>query len=54
MGVRQHLSSVGIHVGDTVQVKRHAVWRGPILIEVHGSEVALGRGIASKIQVEEE
>jgi ferrous iron transport protein A len=53
MGVRQHLSSIGIHVGDTVLVKRHAVWGGPVLIEVHGSEVALGRGFASKIQVEE-
>jgi ferrous iron transport protein A len=53
MGVRQHLSTIGIHVGDTVLVKRHAVWGGPILIEVHGSEVALGKGVASKVQVEE-
>jgi ferrous iron transport protein A len=53
MGVRQHLSTIGIHVGDTVLVKRHAVWGGPILIEVHGSELALGKGVASKIQVEE-
>lgn len=52
MGVRQHLSTIGIHVGDTVLVKRHAAWGGPILIGVHGSEVALGRGVASKIQVE--
>jgi ferrous iron transport protein A len=51
--VRQHLSTIGIHVEDTVLVKRRAVWGGPILIEVHGSEVALGRGVASKIQVEE-
>jgi len=51
--VRQHLSTIGIHAGDIVFVKRHAVWGGPILIEVHGSEVALGRGVASKVQVEE-
>ena len=53
MEVRQHLSTIGIHVGDTVLVKRRAGWGGPILIEVHGSEVALGRGVASKIQLEE-
>lgn len=53
MSVRQHLSTIGIHVEDTVLVKRRAVWGGPILLEVHGSEVALGRGVASKIQVEE-
>jgi len=51
-GTRQHLSTHGIHPGDTLFVKRQSAWGGPILIEVHGSEVALGRGIASKVQVE--
>jgi Fe2+ transport system protein FeoA len=32
---------------------RYGALRGPILIEVHGSQVALGRGIASKVVVEE-
>jgi ferrous iron transport protein A len=53
MGLRQHLSTHGIHVGDIVLVKRSSAWGGPILIELHGSEVALGRGIASWVQVEE-
>jgi ferrous iron transport protein A len=53
MGVRQHLSTHGIHVGDIVLVKKSSAWGGPILIEVHGSEVALGKGIASRVQVEE-
>jgi ferrous iron transport protein A len=53
IGVRQSLSTIGINVGDTVLVKRHAAWGGPILIEVRGSEVALGRGVASKVQVED-
>jgi len=52
-GVRQQLSSHGIHIGDTLIVKKHSAWGGPILIEVHGSEVALGKGVASKVQVEE-
>jgi ferrous iron transport protein A len=52
-GVRQHLSTHGIHIGDIVLIKRSSVWGGPIIIEVHGSKVALGRGIAFKIEVEE-
>jgi ferrous iron transport protein A len=51
--VRQHLSTHGIHIGDIVLIKRCSAWRGPIIIEVHGSEVALGRGITFKIEVEE-
>ena len=52
-GIRQHLSTHGIHAGDIVLVKRSSAWGGPILIEVHGSEVALGSGVASRVQVEE-
>ena len=52
-GARQHLSTHGIHIGDILLVKRQSAWGGPILIEVHGSEVALGRVIASKVKVEE-
>jgi ferrous iron transport protein A len=52
-GIRQRLSQMGIHPGDEIKILRYGVLRGPILIEVHGSQVALGRGIASKIVVEE-
>jgi ferrous iron transport protein A len=44
---------MGIHPGDTITILRYGALRGPILIEVHGSQVALGRGIASRIIVEE-
>ncbi len=52
-GIRQRLSQMGIHPGDIVTVVRYGALRGPILIKVHGSQIALGRGIASKIIVEE-
>jgi ferrous iron transport protein A len=52
-GIRQRLSQMGIHPGDTVTILRYGALRGPLLIEVHGSQVALGRGIASKVIVEE-
>jgi ferrous iron transport protein A len=52
-GIRQRLGEMGIHPGDIVTILRYGALRGPILIEIHGSQVALGRGIASKILVEE-
>ncbi len=51
-GIRQRLGQMGIHPGDIITILRFGVLRGPILIEVHGSQVALGRGIASRIVVE--
>jgi len=51
--IRQRLSQMGIHPGDIIAMLRYGALRGPILIEVHGSQVALGRGIASRIIVEE-
>ncbi len=50
--VTSHLNTLGIHVGDTVLVVERAPFRGPVLIEIHGSRVALGRGVARKVQVE--
>ncbi len=52
-GIRQRLSQMGIHMGDIITILRFGALRGPILVEVHGSQVALGRGIASRIIVEE-
>ena len=51
-GIRQRLGCLGIHPGDIITVKRSAIMRGPILISVHGNQVALGRGVARKIIVE--
>jgi ferrous iron transport protein A len=52
-GIRQRLGQMGIHPGDIITMLRYGALRGPILIEVHDSQVALGRGIASRIIVEE-
>ena len=51
-GVCTHLNTLGIHVGDEIVVIARAPFRGPVLVEIHGSRVALGRGIAKKVQVE--
>jgi ferrous iron transport protein A len=51
--IRQRLGQMGIHPGDIITILRYGALRGPILIEIHGSQVALGRGIASRVIVEE-
>ena len=50
--VRAHLNTLGIHVGDWLTVVERAPFRGPVLVETNGTRLALGRGIAAKIQVE--
>ncbi|MGB9710884.1 MAG: FeoA family protein [Thermodesulfovibrio sp.] len=52
-GIRQHLQCLGIHIGDIVTLKKSSFLGGPVLLEVNGVDVALGRGVASKIEVEE-
>lgn len=48
-GCRARLASLGITPGVRIRVLRNA--GGPLLLEVRGSRLALGRGIASKILV---
>lgn len=47
------LRQLGLLPGELVRVLRLAPLGGPVLIEVCGREIALGRGVASKITVEE-
>ncbi len=52
-GVKTRLSQIGIHPGDIVTVVRYGAMRGPMVIEVHGFQLALGRGVAAQVLVEE-
>lgn len=51
-GFRRRLHGLGIYPGERLKVLNSAVMRGPILLEVRGVEVAIGRGVASKVEVE--
>ncbi len=51
-GLRQKLSEMGILPGQIVTVSNSSLWRGPILVQIHSNEVALGRGVARKILAE--
>jgi ferrous iron transport protein A len=50
--IRQRLGGLGIHVDDSLKVLRTGFLGGPVLIEVHGTEVGIGHGMAEKIEVE--
>ncbi len=52
-GVRQRLNQMGIHPRDRITVKKGGIMKGPMLVEVHGMDVAIGRGMAQKVLVKE-
>ncbi len=52
-GLEDKLTQHGLYPGDCVRVLRTAPMGGPLLVDVHGREIALGRGVAEKIMVED-
>jgi ferrous iron transport protein A len=50
---RRSLAQLGIGVGSVVTIKRNAPFAGPLLLDNHGTSIAVGRGVAAKIMVEE-
>lgn len=50
---KRRLANLGLVPGSEVIKTRSAPFRGPIQIKVRGSSLAIGRGIANKIVVEE-
>ena len=51
--LQDKLTQHGLYPGDCICVVRTAPMGGPLLVNVNGREIALGRGIARKIFVEE-
>ena len=49
--LRSRLDGLGIIPGTTIRVLKNG-W-GPVLVEVMGRKIAIGRGQAEKIEVEE-
>jgi len=52
-GVGFKLRQLGLSPGKEIKVLRYAPMGGPIMIDVEGRSVAIGRGIASRVQVED-
>ena len=51
-GLNRRLQQMGLHVGDVVTVSSQAILKGPLLVTVHGMQIALGRGVARRIVVD--
>jgi len=51
-GVNNKLRQLGLSPGKEVKVLRFAPLGGPLMVEVEGRSIAIGRGIASRVQVE--
>ncbi len=51
MKAKNHLANFVIVPGSIIKKKKEAPLRGPLEIEVKGSKIVIGRGIASKILV---
>ena len=51
--LEKKLGQLGLLPGDRIQLLRHAPFGGPVMIQVDERAIALGRGIAAKIEVEE-
>ncbi|BDH79330.1 MAG TPA: ferrous iron transport protein A [Methanothermobacter sp.] len=52
IGLRRRLESLNIRVGKKVRKVSSLPFRGPIIIEVDRSKIAIGQGMAGKILVE--
>lgn len=50
LGVRNRLSSIGLFPGAVVKVVKAPP--GPVIVEVVGSRIAIGQGMAKKVEVE--
>jgi len=51
-GMRTRLESMGVRPGKTVRKVSSQLMAGPITIVMDGRQMAMGRGIASRIEVE--
>jgi len=51
-GIQNRMAQLGFLPGNQVRIIRSAPFHGPLLLEVEGREIVLGRGVAMHIIVE--
>ena len=49
---QQQLRELGLFPGDTLCVVRRAAFGGPLLVELRGMQIAIGRRVAAQVVVE--
>jgi ferrous iron transport protein A len=47
----KRLADLGLNTGSEIKVLRKTLFSGPLQVEVCGSKLVLGRGLASRIKV---
>jgi ferrous iron transport protein A len=52
-GIDFKLRQLGLNPGRKVKVLRYAPLGGPLMLDVEGRSVAIGRGIAARVEVED-
>ncbi len=53
-GLRRRISTLGIRAGKIVKVVSSQPFKGPIVVDVDDMRIAIGRGMADKVIVEEQ
>ncbi len=51
-GLASRLEALGIRPGTSIIKRSEMFMRGPVTVEAHGAQIAIGYGMASKILVE--
>jgi Fe2+ transport system protein FeoA len=51
-GTQRRLNRLGIHAGDPIRMLRGGFFGGQVLVEIHGVEIGISRGVAEKVEVE--
>jgi ferrous iron transport protein A len=52
-GLQRRLAALGFRVGKTVRMVGSGPFKGPVVVEVDRARVAIGKGMAMKVLVEE-
>jgi ferrous iron transport protein A len=53
-GAHHRLEALGIRLGKTITKKSRGFFHGPITVQVGGTQIGLGHGLAHKVMVEVE
>lgn len=51
-GLASRLEALGIRPGTNIIKKSEIFMGGPVIVEVHGTQIAIGHGMASRTMVE--
>lgn len=51
-GAKRNLTNLGLSVGNVIEIKRISSLKGPVVVLLDNTEIAIGHGLAEKISVE--